>query len=402
MLKTVLNDLAVFGGSPAFEQQLHVGRPNIPGRDRLMKRIEGILDRHWLTNDGPTVRELEQKISDYLGVKHCIAMCNGTIALEIAIRALGLKGEVIIPSFTFVATAHALQWQEITPVFCDIGATTHHIDPACIDALITPRTSAVLAVHVWGQPCDTEALEEVAHRNKLHVIYDAAHAFACSHRGRFIGGFGDAEIFSFHATKFFNTFEGGAVATNDDELARKIRFMRNFGFAGYDDVQYIGTNGKMSEVSAAMGLTMLESLNEVIEINRQHFVQYRHLLGDIPGLKLFSYDESEKRNFQYIIIEVDENETGINRDDLVKVLHAENVLARRYFYPGCHEMEPYRSYFPHAGMLLPNTNALTRRVMSLPNGLSVTDQDIDQVCGLIRFAASEGLAITTKLNGRGP
>ncbi|MEI2422502.1 DegT/DnrJ/EryC1/StrS family aminotransferase, partial [Arthrospira platensis SPKY2] len=174
-------------------------------------------------------------------------MCNGTIALEILIRATELKGEVIVPSFTFIATAHALQWQEITPVFCDIDPKTHTLDPLAVEKMITPRTSGIIGVHVWGQPCNIEALTEIANQHNLKLVFDASHAFGCSYQGTMIGNFGEAEVFSFHATKFVNTFEGGAVVTNNDELAAKIRLMKNFGFAGFDNVIYIGTNGKMDE-----------------------------------------------------------------------------------------------------------------------------------------------------------
>ena len=219
--KPRLYDLAIFGGPPAFAEKLHVGRPNLGNRDRLLARINEMLDRRWLSNNGPFVQEFEAKMAAYLGVRHCIAMCNGTIALEIAIRATGLRGEVIVPSFTFIATAHALQWQEVTPVFCDIDPRTHLIDPAQIEGLITPRTTGIIGVHTWGQPCDVEALSQIAHRRNLTLMFDAAHAFGCSYRGKMIGNFGAAEVFSFHATKFFNTFEGGAIATNDGDLGRQ-------------------------------------------------------------------------------------------------------------------------------------------------------------------------------------
>ena len=176
-----------------------------------------MLDRRWLSNNGVFVRDFERQIADYLGVKHCIAVCNGTIALELAIRALELKGEVIIPSFTFIATAHALQWQEITPVFCDIDPKTHTLNPWRVESLITPRTSGIIGVHVWGQPCDVETLTEIANKHHLKLMFDASHAFGCSHGRTMIGNFGSAEVFSFHATKFINAFEGGAIVTNDDE-----------------------------------------------------------------------------------------------------------------------------------------------------------------------------------------
>jgi dTDP-4-amino-4,6-dideoxygalactose transaminase len=399
MIRTKVHDhdLAVFGGQATFPEPLHVGRPNIGDRARFLERVNDMLDRRWLTNDGPYVHELEQRISEFMGVKHCIAFCNGSIALEIAAKAVGLAGEVIVPSFTFIATAHALQFQGITPVFCDIAPGTHHIDPARIEEMITPRTTGIVAVHVWGQSCDVEALAEVAQQHNLKLLFDAAHALGCTYRGQMIGGFGNAEIFSFHATKFFNSFEGGAITTNDDELAQRARYMRNFGFAGYDRVEYIGTNGKMTEICAAMGLTSLESMDEFIAINHRNYDRYRANLTSIAGLQLFEYDAREKGNYQYVIAEVDESVTCISRDALVKVLHAENILARRYFYPGCHQMEPYRSYFPHAGLLLPHTEALTQRVLSLPNGTAVEADNIDHICSLIRFCVEHGEIISRRL-----
>jgi dTDP-4-amino-4,6-dideoxygalactose transaminase len=401
MNKKNVEDLAVFGGPILFEEKLYVGRPNLGDRKKLLGRLNDMLDRRWLTNDGPYVQELEEKLAAYLGVRNLLLICNGTVALEIASRALDLRGEVIIPSFTFVATAHALQWQGITPVFCDIGETNHHIDPVRIEQHITPRTTGIMGVHVWGHPCNTEAIEGIARKHNLQVMYDAAHAFGCSLEGKMIGNFGSAEVFSFHATKFFNTFEGGAIATNDDQLAQKIRYMRNFGFATYDRVQYIGINGKMSEISAAMGLTLFENLNEIIEMNYDHYKQYQQVFSELNGVTMFCYDENEKNNYQYIILEIDEGKTGISRDIVVNVLQAENILARRYFYPGCHEMEPYRSFFPHAGLLLPNTNKLTRRVTSLPTGTAVSKSDITQICELLEFAISNGAQITDKFTKRG-
>jgi dTDP-4-amino-4,6-dideoxygalactose transaminase len=385
-MKISLEELAIFGGTPAFQEMLHVGRPNIGNRERLLGRINDLLDRRWLTNHGPYVHEFEQRIADMTGVKHCIAMCNATVALEIAIRAAGLAGEVIVPSMTFIATAHALQWQEITPVFCDVDPKTHNLDPGCVEELITPRTTGIIGVHLWGRPCDVEALAEIARRQNLKLLYDAAHAFGCSHKGRMIGSFGNAEVFSFHATKFFNTLEGGAVVTNDDDLAAKMRLMKNFGFAGLDNVIYIGTNGKMNEVSAAMGLTSLESLDEFIAVNHRNYKQYQHELAGIPGVRLVTHDETEKCNYQYIVLEVDVAVTLVSRNQLVDILWAENVAARRYFYPGCHRMEPYRSYFPHAGLLLPETEKVVERVLVLPSGTAVGPDEISQVCQIIRVA----------------
>jgi len=397
MIKASVNELALFGGSPIFEEILHVGRPNIGKRQHFLNRINDMLDRRWLTNNGPFVQELEEKLAAYLGVAHCMAICNATVALEIAARALGLTGEVIIPSFTFVASAHALQWQEITPVFCDVDPLTHNIDPKKVESLITPRTSGILGVHVWGRACAIESLDEIAQKHNLKLLFDAAHAFGSTHQGRMIGRFGDAEVFSFHATKFFNSFEGGAITTNNDDLAGKIRRMRNFGFAGLDNVVGIGTNGKMSEVSAAMGLTSFESLNEIIEINYDNYLTYSRELMGIPGLQLVRYVENEKNSYQYIVLEIDENVTAISRDMLVEILHAENIRARRYFYPGCHQMEPYRSNFPNAGDVLPETEKLTLKVLQLPTGTALGEEEINQICALIRFVFINATKIRSEL-----
>jgi len=388
-MKTGLLDLAINGGPPAFSSPLHVGRPNLGDRTRLLERIEQILDTRWFTNNGKYVQEFERRIAQFIGIRHCIAMCNATVALEIAIRAAELRGEVIVPSLTFVATAHALQWQEITPVFCDIDPITHTLDPNQVERMITPRTSGILAVHLWGRPCNIAALEDIAHRRNLRLLFDAAHAFACSYKGRLIGGFGDAEIFSFHATKFFNTFEGGAVVTNNDQLAAKVRLMKNFGFCGYDNVIYIGTNGKMNEICAAMGLTSLESLEQFIAVNYRNYQAYRQELQAIRGVRLLEYDESERNNYQYIVLEIDQSEAGVSRDRLVQILHAENVMARRYFYPGCHRMEPYKSYYPNAGILLPNTLQIASKVICLPTGDTIHRQAVATICAIIRMVVEK-------------
>jgi len=375
-----------------------VGRPNIGNREGFLERVYDILDRRWLTNNGRYVRDFEARIAGTVGVKHCIAMCNATVALEITVRALGLSGEVIIPSFTFVATAHSLQWQQITPVFCDIDPATHNIDTRRVEELVTPRTTGIIGVHVWGRPCEVEGLAEIAARRNLRLLFDAAHAFGCTHRGRTIGGFGDAEVFSFHATKFLNTFEGGAVLTDDDDLAARIRLMKNFGFAGFDNVIYIGTNGKMSEVSAAMGLSSLELMEDVLAANRRNYRRYREVLAGIPGISLAAYDESERCNYQYIVLEIDVDTLGIDRDRLMAVLHAENVVARRYFYPGCHRMEPYRSHFPHAGLLLPQTERLVERVLLLPTGTGVGSDEIDTLGAVVRLAADHAAELSARLD----
>jgi dTDP-4-amino-4,6-dideoxygalactose transaminase len=382
-------DLAVRGAPPLFAEPLHVGRPNIGDHARFLQRAALVLDSGWLSNNGPVAQEFERRIAQFLNVKHCVAMCNGTIALEIATRALDLKGEVIVPSYTFIATAHALQWQEITPIFADIDPTTHNLDPAAVWRMITPRTTGIIGVHLWGRASPVKELEAMAKEHNLRLMFDASHGFGCSLKGKPLGGFGECEVFSFHATKFFNTFEGGAVVTNNDALAEKMRLMRNFGFSGYDNVIYPGTNGKLTEIAAAMGLTNLEDLDAFVAVNRRNYACYREAVASIHGLGLLAYDESERNNFQYIVLEVAPY-FPVSRDRIIEVLHAENVLARRYFWPGCHNMQPYRSYYPHAGLVLPNTQVVAERVIVLPTGSSIGVEEIEGVMSVLRVLAAGG------------
>lgn len=369
-------DLAINGAPPAFENQLHVGRPNIGARDSFMRRVHQVLDSRWLTNNGPMAQELEQRIGDLLGVKHCVAMSNGTVALEIAIRALGLKGEVIVPSWTFIATAHALHWQNITPVFADIDPETHNLDPAAVRRMITSRTTGIIGVHLWGRAAPVEELQSIANEHNLKLMFDAAHAFGCTHNSRPIGRFGACEVLSFHATKAFNSMEGGAIVTNDDDLAETARLMRNFGFAGFDNVVHLGTNGKMTEVCAAMGLSNLDVLDEVFATNRRNHSSYKNAFSGMKSLSLIDYPEKETNSHHYIVMEVDEG-FSTSRDRIISSLHAENVLARKYFWPGCHKMKPYRELFPHSDLMLKSTEKLSERVIVLPNGNDLNETGIE-------------------------
>ena len=266
--------------------------------------------------------------------------------------------------------------------------------------MITPRTTGIIGVHLWGKPCAINDLIEIANRHNLKLIFDAAHAFGCSYEGQMIGNFGEAEVFSFHATKFINTFEGGMVATNNDKLAAKLRLMKNFGFAGYDNVVHIGTNGKMNEICAAMGISSMESMDDFIEVNHRHYIQYKKELSDLQGISLIRYDENEKNNFQYIVLEIDEHLAGLSRDQFLQVLHAENIFVRRYFYPGCHRMEPYRSYFPHAGLLLSETEKLTEKVLIFPTGTAIKTDDIKIIGEIIRLSVGHGKKIKSILESQ--
>ena len=369
--------------------KLYVGRPNIGNRERFLQRVNEMFDRRWLSNDGPLLKQFEQRIADVTGVKHAVAVCNATAGIELASRALELKGEVILPSYTFVATAHALQWQEITPIFADMDPATHNMDPAKIEELITPRTTGIVGVHVWGRACDTEAIENIAAKHKLKVMYDASHGFGCSAGGRMLGSFGECEVFSFHATKFINCFEGGVVTTNNDDLAEKIRLMRNFGFVDYDKVVYLGINGKMNEVCAAMGLTNLEAMDEIIDVNKSNYLTYCEELRSAAGVSVINYDPAERNNYQYVVIEVDPDVCRRNRDEIVEALHAENVIARKYFWPGCHRMEPYRTTQPDASKRLPVTERVAARVIVLPTGQTLEEATVRRVCGIIGKAATQ-------------
>lgn len=373
-MKTIRSraDLAINGAPPAFAEPLHVGRPNIGNREAFLAHVGRILDNQWLTNNGPMVQEFEQRIAEFLGVKHCVAMCNGTIALEIAIRALGMEGEVIVPSWTFVATAHALYWQGITPVFADIDPATHNLDPDAVRRMITPRTTGIIGVHLWGRAAPVEELQAIADEHGLKLMFDAAHAFGSSYKGRSIGRFGACEVLSFHATKAFNTMEGGAVVTDDDELAETMRLMRNFGFKGYDNVIHPGTNGKMIEVCAAMGLANLDGFDAIVAANRRNHAAYKQALAGIPGISVLDYDPAERNSHHYVVLEVGEG-CAATRDEIIAALQAENILARKYFWPGGHRMLPYRDLFPHAGLVLPNTDALAGKVAVLPTGKSQPD-----------------------------
>lgn len=376
-------DLALNGARPAFSTPLHVGRPNIGNRSRYLELIGQMLDSHWLSNNGPLVQEFERLIADFLGVKHVVVMCNGTIALEIAVRALGLTGEVIVPSYSFVATAHAVHWQGLTPVFADIDPLTHCLDPDSVRRLITPRTSGVIGVHLWGRPADIGALTSLCAERQLKLAFDAAHAFGVCHDGRLIGNFGDCEVFSFHATKFLNSLEGGAVATNNGDLAEKMRLMRNFGFAGYDRVIHPGTNGKMVEACAAMGIANLETIDAIVATNRTNYRAYQRAIRALGDIRLLTYDETQRTNFQYIVVEVE----PARRDRIIAALHAENILARKYFWPGCHRMQPYKDLFPWADMHLPVTNTVAGRVIVLPTGTAVGEKEIETIVAVMAHCA---------------
>ena len=380
-MKNVLEDLAAFGGTAAFSTPHSVGRPNIGNREALFQRLNAALDRAWLSNGGPLAEEFERRIAEIAGTRFCVATCNATAGLQLALRAAGVTGEVIVPSMTFAATAHAVSWIGLTPVFCDVDPVTGAIDPTHAASLIGPETSAILAVHVWGRAAPVRELEDLAQRHGLALFFDAAHAFGCTAGGRPVGGGGDGEVFSFHSTKFVNSFEGGALVTDNPELATRARRMRNFGIAEADQVEYVGLNAKLNEAAAAMGLTSLDSMDRFVAQNRANYLAYRDGLAGLPGIAVLGFDERERNNYQYVIVTVDERAAGLDRDALLGILAAENVYGRAYFSPGCHQMRPYDS-----GDRLPHTERLASRVLALPTGIAVLPQDAALIAGVIRLA----------------
>jgi dTDP-4-amino-4,6-dideoxygalactose transaminase len=372
-----VNSISKASGNPVqapFKEPLHVGRPNILDKDAFLQRVNKLLDNKTFSNDGPLVRELEALVSQKLAVPHAIAVANATLGLEIVLEALGVKGHVIVPSFTFVATAHAVMRQGLLPVFCDATASYGLIDPREVERLITPETGAILAVNVYGNVCDLDALANLASKHSLKLIYDSAHALGVSYGGRPVGIHGDAEVFSLHATKFINGFEGGIITTTSDELARKIRLLRNFGFVGYDEVECVGTNAKLSEIHAAMALTNFEHMDEIVAINRRNYMSYAKWLPD--WIQLIDFPPGTQSNYQYVVTICPEG----TRNKLAEHLHQYQILARKYFYPGLHRMKAYA----HLGCSLPVTEDLSDRVLCLPTGQDVTAETVRQICDVIR------------------
>lgn len=392
-MKRDIGDLAVFGGRAAFLHPLYVGRPNRIDRARFFDRLSWALDNQWLTNGGPLAREFEDRLAELTGVRNCVATCNATTALQLLARALDLSGEVVIPSLTFIATPHSVCWLGLEPVFCDVNPVTGSMDVNSVEATITERTSAILGVHVWGQPCEVDRLEKLAADKGLVLFFDAAHALGCTSEGRLIGRFGNAEVFSFHATKVVNAFEGGAILTDDDELAHRLRALHNFGIGLHDGHSTGGTNGKFSEASAAMGLTSLDTFTDSMQHNQLNYELYRDELADIPGLRMLEFPRSDQHNYQYVIAMIDQDITGIARDLLLTVLRHERVEAKAYFSPGCHQQEPYRSRRP---VRLAHTERLASQVVALPTGTTIFREDIRRVCNIIRLAVSRGSEVTAR------
>jgi dTDP-4-amino-4,6-dideoxy-D-glucose transaminase len=393
-----VEDLAIFGGVPEFDPPRYVGLPNVGDRKALFALLDGVLDRRWLSNGGPLVQEFERRVAELAGVRYCVATANATVALELAIRATDMSGEVIVPAFTFAATVHAVRWMGLTPVLCDVDPETGNLDPERAAERITARTGGMLGVHLWGRPCAVTQLTELAARHGLPLLFDAAQAFGARYRGRPVGGFGLAEVFSFHATKLVNAFEGGAVVTDDSGVAARVRAMHNFGIVGDDEVALVGTNGKMSEAAAAMGLVSLASMPSFVERDRRNRGRYQQALDGLPGITLLPVDPDSPPSYHHVVVRVDRGVLGLRRDELMALLRAEGVMARRYFYPGCHRMAPYTVDSDTADApAFPHADALADTLLTLPTGEAVDDRDIDRIGGLLGVAAAHAPAVVARL-----
>jgi len=367
-----------------FSEPVYVTRPLLPPLAAVMARLEAVWRTQQLTNIGAQHDQLESALRAYLGVRELSLFTNGTVALITAIRALGLSGEVLTTPFTFPATPHALSWSGITPVFCDIDPFTLNLDPAAVERAVTGRTSGILAVHVYGNPCDVEGLARIADRHGLKIIYDAAHAFGTCVNGRGIGNFGDLTMFSFHATKLFHTAEGGALACGDAALKARIDDLRNFGIHGPDAVQAIGLNGKMSELQAALGLCVLESVAEELGQRRRLLARYRERVGAIDGMAwLHGLNGDADTSCQYAVIRVDAARFGCSRDALHRELQAYNVFTRKYFSPLCSHYDCYRDLPSARASNLPVATRAVQEVLCMPLYGGLAESDVDRICDMI-------------------
>ena len=366
-----------------FDEPIYVTRPLLPTLGELMARLDEVWASRWLTNAGAQHERLEAALRDYLRVPQLSLFNNGTIALMTAFRALGLKGSVVTTPFTFPATPHSLVWSGLTPIFCDIDPVRLTIDPAAVDAAVMPDTSAILGVHVYGVPCHVDALQQVADRRGLKVIYDGAHVFGTTIDGRGIGTFGDITMFSFHATKLFHTAEGGALACATPELKTTIDNLKNFGILNQEEVGDPGLNGKMNELQAALGLAVLDHVEAEIARRAAIDGRYRARLDGVPGLTLLPQLPGVTESRQYFVIRIDEAAFGRSRDAVHAELKAMNVMTRKYFYPLCSDYPCYRDLPSSSAARLPVAQRAVREVLCLPIYGTLTLDAVDRICDLL-------------------
>jgi len=369
--------------------QITVTQPCLPPLEEFIPYLKQIWENKWLTNNGPLHQQLEEELAAYLGVKYISLFSNGTLALISALQALNITGEVITTPFSFVATTHSLWWNKITPVFVDIEPNYFNLDPAKIEAAITDKTTAIMPVHVYGNPCQMEEIQRIADKHRLKVIYDAAHAFGVKDKGVSVLNYGDLSVLSFHATKVFSTIEGGAVICHSEEMKHHIDNLKNFGFRGETVVEEPGINAKMNEVQAAYGLLQMKYIDSFINRRKSITELYQSLLRDVSGIRFFSDMDGVTHNYSYFPIIIDEEKYGISRDTIYKILKDNNILARRYFYPLISEFEPYRE-LPSATLEnLPVANNISKNILCLPIYVELENSQIEKIVKVLRKVYSK-------------
>ncbi len=369
----------------SFSEPLFITRPLLPEINQMSQMLKEIWQTRQLTNKGIMHKKLEERLINYLEVPYLSLFNNGTIALIVGCQALRLSGEVVTTPFTFPATVHVLSWNNVKPIFCDIEENTFGIDPQKIESLITPQTTAILAVHVFGIPCNISGIEDVAKKYGLKVVYDAAHAFGTKVDGKSIGNFGDLTMFSFHATKLFHTAEGGALTFRDSNLKSRVEFLKNFGIKNEEEVVMPGINGKMNEIQAAIGLLVIEMVEDELKKREKLFATYRQCLKDVDGIKLIDYPENVLPGFQYCVLRINEKEFGISRDELYSRLKKFNIFTRKYFYPLCSDYPCYK-YLPSASKAnLPVANQVVKETLSVPFYGELSEDDVFRICEIIKY-----------------
>lgn len=360
-------------------KQITVTSPLLPDLDEFTSVLKEIWDSKWITNNGSFHKQLEKELAKYLKVPYISLFTNGTLPLITALQALRITGEVITTPYSFVATTHSLWWNGIKPVFVDVDPSNCGIDPSKIEAAITPKTTAIMPVHCYGKPCDTKAIQEIADKYGLKVIYDAAHAFGVEVDGESILNAGDISTLSFHATKVYNTIEGGAMVMHDEKTKQRIDYLKNFGFAGETTVVAPGINSKMDEMRAAYGILNLRQVDAAIDARKKVAQRYREALRDVPGIRFFDDMPGVRHNYSYFPIFIDAEEFGKTRDELYLDMKAENVLGRRYFYPLISDFSTYRGLPSASRENLPEAYKLADTVLCLPMHHALSDNDIERV-----------------------
>ena len=356
-----------------------VTSPLLPNLDEFQALLKEIWDSKWITNNGSFHRQLEAALCEYLKVPYISLFTNGTLPLITALQALNISGEVITTPFSFVATTHSIWWNGIKPVFVDIDPLTCNIDPDKIEAAITPRTTAIMPVHCYGNPCDTARIQAIADKYGLKVIYDAAHAFGVDVNGKSLLEAGDMSTLSFHATKVYNTIEGGALVMHDEQTKKRIDFLKNFGFAGETEVVAPGINGKMDEMRSAYGLLALKIVDDAIDARRQVALKYREALKDVKGIRFFDESEGVKHNYSYFPIFINAQEYGMTRDELYFKMKENNVLGRRYFYPLISSFSTYKGLDSASEINLPVATRIANEVICLPMHHDLSENDVERV-----------------------